>query len=74
MRADRQSFNSRQIRRYLKVHEVNVVGVLRVTQAFLPALRASKGRVVNIGSIAGIVAIPGRGRLAGFAPGVFFFC
>ncbi|GIX77712.1 d-beta-hydroxybutyrate dehydrogenase, mitochondrial [Caerostris extrusa] len=33
--------------------EVNTLGVVRVTQAFLPLLRKSKGRVVNITSMAG---------------------
>ena len=36
--------------------EVNVIAQLAVTQACLPALRASKGRIVNISSIAGRVA------------------
>ena len=30
---------------------VNLNGVFNVTQAFLPALRASKGRIINLGSI-----------------------
>ena len=38
--------------------EVNVVGVLAVTQAFLPLLRASgNGRIVNISSINGRMAL-----------------
>jgi short-subunit dehydrogenase len=38
--------------------EVNVVGLVAVTQAFLPAIRKSQGRVVNIGSISGILTTP----------------
>lgn len=39
-----------EVRRLL---EVNVVGPLTVVQAFLPLLRASNGRIVNIGSTSG---------------------
>ena len=34
--------------------EVNALGVLRVTRAFLPLLQAGKGRVVNISSVSGL--------------------
>lgn len=34
--------------------DVNVLGVLRVTRAFLPLLQAGKGRVVTIGSVSGL--------------------
>jgi NAD(P)-dependent dehydrogenase (short-subunit alcohol dehydrogenase family) len=34
---------------------INLTGVFNVTHAFLPALRASKGRIVNIGSIQSFV-------------------
>ncbi|OGU01766.1 MAG: hypothetical protein A2W29_13645 [Gemmatimonadetes bacterium RBG_16_66_8] len=43
------------------VLDVNVVGVVAVTQAFLPALRCARGRVVNIGSVSGRVALPFAG-------------
>jgi NAD(P)-dependent dehydrogenase (short-subunit alcohol dehydrogenase family) len=41
--------------------EVNVIGVLAVSQAFLPLLRQSRGRIVNIGSVLGRLAIPFMG-------------
>jgi NAD(P)-dependent dehydrogenase (short-subunit alcohol dehydrogenase family) len=44
--------------------DVNVVGQLRVLQAFLPALRASHGRVVLMGSVAGRSALPFLGAYA----------
>ncbi len=40
------------------VFDVNVYGPWRVTKAFAPLLAASKGRVVNISSVAGFVASP----------------
>lgn len=44
--------------------EVNVVGQVAVTQAMLPLLRAARGRVVNIGSVGGLVALPMLGAYA----------
>jgi NAD(P)-dependent dehydrogenase (short-subunit alcohol dehydrogenase family) len=38
--------------------EVNLVGQLAVTQQFLPALRAGRGRIVNVSSIGARVALP----------------
>jgi NAD(P)-dependent dehydrogenase (short-subunit alcohol dehydrogenase family) len=38
--------------------EVNVVGQIAVTQAFLPMLRESSGRIVNIGSVSGRLGLP----------------
>ena len=44
--------------------DVNVVGQLRVLQAFLPALRRSHGRLVLMGSIGGRSALPFLGAYA----------
>jgi NAD(P)-dependent dehydrogenase (short-subunit alcohol dehydrogenase family) len=44
--------------------EVNLVGQVAVLQAFLPALRLSRGRIVNISSIGGRVALPLAGPYA----------
>lgn len=38
--------------------EINVLGQVAVTQAFLPLLRQGRGRVVNMSSISGRVAMP----------------
>ena len=38
--------------------EVNLIGQAAVTQAFLPALRRAHGRIVNVSSIGGRVALP----------------
>jgi NAD(P)-dependent dehydrogenase (short-subunit alcohol dehydrogenase family) len=38
--------------------EVNLIGQLAVTQRFLPALRAARGRIVNVSSIGGRFALP----------------
>ncbi len=44
-----------ELRRML---EVNVVGVVATTQAFLPLVREGRGRIVCIGSIGGRFAVP----------------
>jgi NAD(P)-dependent dehydrogenase (short-subunit alcohol dehydrogenase family) len=38
------------------VFDVNVYGIHRVTNAFVPLITASQGRIVNMGSIAGILS------------------
>ena len=47
-----------------KLMEVNVIGLLATTQAFVPLLRKGRGRIVNIGSLAGLVAMPGASAYA----------
>jgi NAD(P)-dependent dehydrogenase (short-subunit alcohol dehydrogenase family) len=44
--------------------EVNLVGQVAVTQALLPHLRAARGRIVNISSIGGRIALPLAGPYA----------
>jgi NAD(P)-dependent dehydrogenase (short-subunit alcohol dehydrogenase family) len=43
------------------IFEVNVFGLLAVTQAFLPFIRRARGRIVNISSIASIAVAPFHG-------------
>jgi NAD(P)-dependent dehydrogenase (short-subunit alcohol dehydrogenase family) len=50
-----------ELRRQL---EINVVGQIAVTQAFMPLLREGSGRVVNVGSIGGKIAGPMLGAYA----------
>jgi NAD(P)-dependent dehydrogenase (short-subunit alcohol dehydrogenase family) len=47
-----------ELRRQL---EVNVIGQLAVTQAFIPLLRKARGRILTTGSIAGFFAAPALG-------------
>ncbi len=54
-------FSLDELRRVL---EVNLVGAVAVTQAFLPLLKASRGRIVNMSSIAGRSALPFLGPYA----------
>jgi NAD(P)-dependent dehydrogenase (short-subunit alcohol dehydrogenase family) len=44
-----------QLRRQL---EINLIGQVAVTQALLPALRRARGRIVNVSSVGGRVALP----------------
>jgi NAD(P)-dependent dehydrogenase (short-subunit alcohol dehydrogenase family) len=41
-----------------RILEVNVIGQVALTQAFLPMLRASGGKIVFVGSLGGRVAFP----------------
>jgi NAD(P)-dependent dehydrogenase (short-subunit alcohol dehydrogenase family) len=50
--------------RFRRQLDVNVIGQVAVTQAFLPALRRVRGRIVFVGSIAGRSALPFLGPYA----------
>lgn len=53
------------VEQWRRMFEVNLFGQVAVTQALLPALLRSKGRVVNISSVGGRVAMPTYGPYAG---------
>lgn len=46
------------IERLRRAFEINLVGQLAVIQALLPLVRAGGGRIVNVGSVGGRVAVP----------------
>ena len=57
------------------MYESNVVGVMRVTKALLPRLEASgNGRIVVIGSVAGVEVYPGGGGYTAVKHAVNAFC
>ena len=59
---DQATVEEAAVEDWAKMFDVNVLGVLRVTQALLPALRADGGGlIVNLGSTAGRVAYEGGG-------------
>ena len=41
-----------------KVYDVNVFGYVRMIQNFLPLLRQSSGRIINMSSMGGLVGVP----------------
>jgi NAD(P)-dependent dehydrogenase (short-subunit alcohol dehydrogenase family) len=45
--------------------EINVIGQVAVTQAFLPLIRKAKGRIINVGSVGGKITLPFGGALCG---------
>jgi NADP-dependent 3-hydroxy acid dehydrogenase YdfG len=48
--------------KWRQMYETNVMGVMRVTKALLPALeRSGEGHIVVIGSVAGVEVYPGGG-------------
>lgn len=44
--------------------EVNVIGQMAVTQAFLPLLRRGRGTIVNVGAASGRVTLPMAGSIS----------
>lgn len=58
------------------VIRVNLLGMIAVTRAFLPMVRKVRGRIVNIGSVSGMLALPGTSPYAAskFAVEAFTDC
>jgi short-subunit dehydrogenase len=57
-----------------KVIDVNLTGLLTVTNIFLPMIRMSKGRIINISSGHGLMAIPDKSVYAASKAGVQAVC
>jgi short-subunit dehydrogenase len=57
-----------------KVIDVNLTGLLTVTNVFLPLIRRSKGRIINISSGHGLMAIPDKSVYAASKFGVQAAC
>ncbi len=68
---DQATVEDADVEDWAKMFDVNVLGVVRVTQALLPALRADGGGlVINLGSTAGRVAYEGGGGYTAAKHGV----
>ena len=46
---------------FMKILDVNLLGVIDVTLSVLPLVRKARGRVVNVSSVLGRVSIHGGG-------------
>lgn len=53
-------FNETPLSSFERVIDVNFWGVVRMTKAFLPQLLETKGGIVNISSIYGLIGVPGQ--------------
>jgi NAD(P)-dependent dehydrogenase (short-subunit alcohol dehydrogenase family) len=53
-----------ELERVRDLFDVNVIGLFHVTQKFLPLLRLSRGRVINVGSVQGVISMPAQGLYA----------
>jgi NADP-dependent 3-hydroxy acid dehydrogenase YdfG len=68
---DQASVEEADVEDWARMFDLNVLGVVRVTQALLPALRADGGGlVVNLGSTAGRIAYEGGGGYTAAKHGV----
>ncbi|GFN78488.1 11-cis retinol dehydrogenase, partial [Plakobranchus ocellatus] len=58
---------------FRRMIDVNLMGVVNVTRAFLPLVRAAKGRIINIASMAGRTGLPGFSAYSASKFGVIGF-
>ncbi len=59
---DQASVEEADVEKWARMFDLNALGIVRVTQALLPALRADRGGlVINLGSTAGRVSYEGGG-------------
>jgi NAD(P)-dependent dehydrogenase (short-subunit alcohol dehydrogenase family) len=56
--ADTRPLEFTPLEKFRAVLEVDLFGVVAVTQAFLPLIHKARGRIVNIGSVGGMITIP----------------
>lgn len=54
------AFKETPLSSFEKIMDVNYWGVVRMTKAFLPQLLKTKGGVVNISSLFGLIGVPGN--------------
>ncbi len=54
-------FDEQPLEAYRRVIDINVFGALHCARAALPALRQSRGAIVNIASVAGLLGVHGYG-------------
>lgn len=71
-----EDLSEEQIRSQL---EVNLVGLILLTQTLLPALRAAKGRIINLSSLVGTQSLPlmtlyctSKFAVEGFSEGLYY--
>ncbi len=68
---DQATVEEADVEDWARMFDVNVLGIVRVTQALLPALRADGGGlIINLGSTAGRVAYEGGGGYTAAKHGV----
>lgn len=53
------SFDWTSVDEYERLMQTNFMGAVRVTKALLPALKASKGTIVNVNSFGGVIPLRG---------------